>query len=317
MRHNVAMENASEAYIVVVDSGGTTIKSAVFTTKGDLIDTHVLEESGYIQGDIKSVANTICLAILALLNRNSIKSDSTHIIAGISGINTQAAAALAVSKIKRQVSAQNISVVNDADLIGLSSQNDATIVIICGTGSSIIGYYQGRGLFKCSGVNEILSDDGSAYWIGRKMMRAATKALDGRTEPSALTEAVLAKFDANHTTSLQLTIEASKDIKRTVASVATLLTPELIARDPLAKQIADTAVQEMLCAAIAVRSQLPVPEKEAVRVRFTGGVLAKNDYIFDELLRNLNSHKKFAVDETVVNALEAGYQLALSRLSTS
>lgn len=304
------MHTRANQYIVVVDSGGTKIKTVLFDLKGEVLDTHIKHESGYVKLDARPVANSIAESINIVLQRNDVAPVKASIVAGISGVNSEPVSTQATRALAEQVSAAAVRIVNDADLIGMASAPQATIVVICGTGSSVIGYNLGQPVCKCSGVNEVLSDQGSAYWIGLNMLQATAKAIDGRATPFLLSDSVCAFFDIKSASELQLAVESGTETKRIVASVSSLLTPTLIAQDPSAKSIAEAAVQELYESVLAVRAQLPLKIAEKALVRFTGGVFSNNSYIFSGLVRKLKSHSGLSVDEAVTDAIVAGYSLA-------
>lgn len=56
------------------------------------------------------------------------------------------------------------------------------IVIIAGTGSICIGWY-GRKEVSCGGMDWLLGDQGSAFWVGKKTLEEIIKSIDGRRKP--------------------------------------------------------------------------------------------------------------------------------------
>lgn len=87
-----------------------------------------------------------------------------------------------------------VNVVNDAltATLGAHGGEDGGLVI-CGTGSCACLYRDGE-VRIFGGRGFMLSDDGSAAVLGRRIMRDALRALDGFMEESALTKSVQAKF---------------------------------------------------------------------------------------------------------------------------
>lgn len=67
----------------------------------------------------------------------------------------------------------------------------AGYAIICGTGSIAARVRFGRLDVVSDGVGWLLGDDGSGFWIGRRVVRAVVAALDGRRPATALTELLL------------------------------------------------------------------------------------------------------------------------------
>ena len=70
----------------------------------------------------------------------------------------------------------------------------AGCVLIAGTGSICFGVNSKGVSARCGGYGHILDDAGSGYAIGRDALREAVRSADGRSEPSALSRAVLGRF---------------------------------------------------------------------------------------------------------------------------
>lgn len=304
----------SSVHSLIIDAGGTKIRGVLFDPHGRAKDDLIRHESGYVRKDVGPVAEAIALITQQFCTRNSLSQDQIQLVAGIAGINHDATGEAVGRAIMESVALHGIRVVNDADLIGRASPTPATIVTICGTGSSVVGYVSQRPVCKSSGVNELLSDQGSAYWMGHKMLRATTKALDGRQPHSALSRSVCDFFGIDNAADLQAALEARTDTKRHIASVSTLLTHELMQNDPAAKAIADKAVDELAEAILAVRAQLAVHTDVPPHVRFTGGVFNNNAYIFDTLSNYLRSQGGMVLDAGVTDAVAAGLALAAKTL---
>ncbi len=69
------------------------------------------------------------------------------------------------------------------------------VIVIAGTGSVIVGY-DGRNKYRYGGLGWLLSDEGSAYQIGRDLLRTITRMLDGRLQKTSLLELTLKKINA-------------------------------------------------------------------------------------------------------------------------
>jgi N-acetylglucosamine kinase-like BadF-type ATPase len=66
------------------------------------------------------------------------------------------------------------------------------IIVSAGTGSVAVGGSSPDGLVRVGGHGHLIGDEGSAYWIGRRALRAALAAAEQAGPPTALLDAVLA-----------------------------------------------------------------------------------------------------------------------------
>ncbi len=69
------------------------------------------------------------------------------------------------------------------------------IVQIAGTGSSCYGRNAEGNSWRSGGWWPLLADEGSGYWFGIEAMKAATRASDGHSQPTALLPSVLKFLD--------------------------------------------------------------------------------------------------------------------------
>jgi N-acetylglucosamine kinase-like BadF-type ATPase len=66
--------------------------------------------------------------------------------------------------------------------------------VIAGTGAGAIRVEGGRQVAVADGLGWLLGDEGSGFWIGRRVVRAALADLDGRGPSTALTPLMLARL---------------------------------------------------------------------------------------------------------------------------
>jgi N-acetylglucosamine kinase-like BadF-type ATPase len=84
-----------------------------------------------------------------------------------------------------------VRLLNDVDgaQIGAFAGASGTL-ILSGTGSMAWARDASGRSHRSGGWGDVIGDEGSAYWIGRRLLSAVSKALDGRAEMTALAPAV-------------------------------------------------------------------------------------------------------------------------------
>jgi N-acetylglucosamine kinase-like BadF-type ATPase len=80
--------------------------------------------------------------------------------------------------------------------------------LIAGTGAAAIRVEDGRQAEVADGLGWLLGDEGSGFWIGRRVARAALAALDGRGPATSLTSALTARLGVAPDLPLRETAEA-------------------------------------------------------------------------------------------------------------
>ncbi|MHB1348056.1 MAG: BadF/BadG/BcrA/BcrD ATPase family protein, partial [Candidatus Humimicrobiaceae bacterium] len=96
------------------------------------------------------------------------------------------------NKIKKMLNPDKIIYCNDSRIgLAAGTENKNAIMIICGTGSNCFGINEEGEEAKANGWDFILGDEGSAYEIGVKALRAMMRAFDNRGRKTLLTQTIL------------------------------------------------------------------------------------------------------------------------------
>eukprot|EP00949_MAST-11_sp_MAST-11-sp1_P004022 g4022.t1 len=120
--------------------------------------------------------------------------------------------------------AQDVCVSGDATGPWHSISTNAAVVLIAGTGSLAMAFFQPDGRahsWRAGGHGHIVGDEGSAYWIAREAVRAVLQGKDHIHEHEVLRleEAILSHFGAKNLREVILQIHA-EDGKRILSSFA-------------------------------------------------------------------------------------------------
>ncbi len=142
------------------------------------------------------------------------------------------------------------------------------IVVVAGTGAIAIGIVNGQRV-RVDGMGHWFGDEGSATWIALQGLRAATRAQDGRGEPTKLAE-VLPKALMVNSLRDAASLLASGDLtKFDLAFAAVTVTKVAEEGDKVAQKILQDAASSLAESVIAVAKKLA---RFDLPVSFTGGV---------------------------------------------
>ena len=180
------------------------------------------------------------------------------------------------------------------------------IVVSAGTGSVAVGRDRAGKQHRIGGYGWQMGDEGSGYAIGRAALGAVSRAADGRSPRTALSERVLA---ASRSDSFDALIRwAAGASPAEVAALAPHVLDVAAHGDPLAQGICDYAARELTQLAVCL---LPVMDLQLpVGVALTGGLLSADGPLRRSVLARLREDTNLAPIETRVDAVEGAIRLA-------
>jgi glucosamine kinase len=140
------------------------------------------------------------------------------------------------------------TVLNDVDAAHIGAfAGGAGILILSGTGSMAWARDAGGRSHRVGGWGDAIGDEGSSYWIGRRILGRVTQSLDGRATPTALVEAVLEQLQIDPADSLNGLggwVSRLTNPRVEIGALAPLAT-HLAAADGAARTIVDEAAEEL------------------------------------------------------------------------
>ena len=180
------------------------------------------------------------------------------------------------------------------------------IVVSAGTGSVAVGRDRTGKRHRIGGYGWQMGDEGSGYAIGRASLGAVSRAIDGRSPPTALSDRLLratrsGDFDA-------LVRWAAGASAAEVAALAPQVLAVAAEGDPLAQGIADYAARELSQLAICLIPKMDI--EPPVPVAVTGGLLSKEQPLRRALLAKLREESVFAPTTDPVDAVAGALRLA-------
>jgi glucosamine kinase len=182
------------------------------------------------------------------------------------------------------------------------------IVVSAGTGSVAVGRDRTGTRHRIGGYGWQMGDEGSGYAIGRASLGAVSRAKDGRSPPTALSDRLLratrsSDFDA-------LVRWAAGASPAEVAALAPHVLRVAAEGDPLAQGIADYAARELSQLAICLIPKMEIDPPVPVAV--TGGLLSQDQPLRRALLAKLREESVFAPTTEPVDAVAGALLLARS-----
>jgi len=166
--------------------------------------------------------------------------------------------------------AHRLSIVDDAAIALYGAlAGEPGIIVIAGTGSIAFGQAHGK-TARAGGWGYLFGDEGGAFDIARRALRAALQFEEGWGPETSLRARLLSETgaaDANRLMHLFYTPEYPRD---RIARFARLVDAEASKGDAVANSLLDDAARDLSALVPAVRNQIFKPD-EAVRISYIGG----------------------------------------------
>ena len=201
----------------------------------------------------------------------------------------------------------NVVVTTDIEIaLAAAFEAGPGIVVSAGTGSVAVGRDQSGKRHRIGGYGWQMGDEGSGYAIGRASLGAVSRAADGRSSPTALSERLL---EATRSADLDALVRwAAGASPAEVAALAPHVLAVAAEGDPLAQGIADYAARELSQLAICLLPKMDL--SPPVRVAITGGLLSPDQPLRRALLAKLREEPALKPTETPVDAVAGALILA-------
>ena len=145
------------------------------------------------------------------------------------------------------------------------------LVLAAGTGVIALAVNGAGKLRRAAGWGYLLGDEGGGFWIGRRGIEAALRAIDGRGPHTSLIGALRSSF--GRTEELHRTVYLRPDMVAIIAGFSRSVAEEAGAGDVVAAQIWSDASQELAITCVAA-ARSAFGESEPFRLACIGGLLA-------------------------------------------
>jgi N-acetylglucosamine kinase-like BadF-type ATPase len=293
--------------LIGADVGGTKTAVAV-SQNGDIIGRAEGPGAAVRPGRALASASTIIEVVRrALSNAGRLTGDV--LVVGAAGAGREVERSELRTALRGENVASQVMVTTDIEIALANAFSDGPgIVVSAGTGSVAVGRDRTGQQHRIGGYGWQMGDEGSGYAIGRAALGAVSRARDGRSPPTALSNRVLqatrsADFDA-------LVRWAAGASPAEVAALAPHVLAVAAEGDPLAQGIADYAARELSQLAICLLPRMDL--SPPVRVAITGGLLSQDQSLRRALLSKLREEPAFQPTEAPVDAVAGALLLAAS-----
>jgi glucosamine kinase len=182
--------------LVAVDAGGTSTRAVVVHPSGRCLGYAVAGSGNPTAVGPETAAASVAESVMGALRRAEVPSTGIRLVVlAMAGTGSTSVAA----EIRRRLAGMDLDapLVFESDLLATyfsGTHLPDGYAVIAGTGAGAIRVEDGRQVAVADGLGWLLGDEGSGFWIGQRVVRAALADLDGRGPSTALTPLLLARL---------------------------------------------------------------------------------------------------------------------------
>lgn len=291
--------------LIGADVGGT--KTAVAVSDGEKI----LGRAEGVGGAVRPGRALASAGIIAEIVRQALavsgRLTGDVLLVGAAGAGREQEREELRKALRSENVAGKVSVVTDIEVaLAAAFAEGPGIVVSAGTGSVAVGRDREGHRHRIGGYGWQMGDEGSGYAIGRAALGAVSRAADGRSPRTALSDRILsatrsADFDA-------LVRWAAGASPAEVAALAPHVLEIAEHGDTLAKGIADYAARELSQLAICLLPKMDLDGRTGVAI--TGGLLSVDGPLRRSVLAILSQEQDLEPLEKPVEAVVGALRMA-------
>lgn len=260
-----------------MDGGGTKTAFVLIDERRRMLASCRRPSGPWFEEGASAVRENIAAGVEAVLGEvGASPGDLHHAFFGFPGHGEDSARSAALEQAPFEVLGHHRYHCGNDMLSGWAGALDGAdgINVVAGTGSIAYGEYRGRSC-RIGGWSEIMGDEGSAYWIGARGLRAFARMADGRCPRTSLYMLVrdhlgiISDLDA-----IGMVMTRWAGDRARIAALAPVVVACAEQGDPEASCIVEDAVEELARHVSAGADALEVGGDEIIPVTGTGGVFS-------------------------------------------
>jgi len=298
------------------DGGGTKTDCILAIESSDLrVRTQAGPSNPFRVGFGAALASLKEAAQAALTGAQAKPADVAAVCAGLAGVGQPADAEKMRALVATEFPQAAIRICTDLDLLLATAPTGAALILVAGTGSAALGRSPAGAVLRIGGHGPMISDEGSAYDIGRRAVIAAQRDYDRTGKDSELGQRILREIGSVQWPELRRRIQAAPDeVFPRLFSVVAVLADN---GNQAAQVILHTAALKLASIATTVAERLQMTGSPFPLFK-TGGMLGRSKYLDSQLHERLRVTLPDAQPRSFdITPAEAAVRLALESLQAT
>ncbi|WP_257286584.1 BadF/BadG/BcrA/BcrD ATPase family protein [Halanaerobium congolense] len=280
-------------YYLGIDGGGSKTRYLLMDEKGNVLAKSRTESIHILQVGIDSFKNNLEEGLNTVCEKASIISneiDFTFI--GVPGYGDEIRNEK-INLVKKYITdilkSSNFLCGNDVEAGWAGSLAcKPGINLVAGTGAIGFGKDDKGNKARSSGWGYYYGDEGSAFWLSKKMISYFTKESDNRIKKTKLYKIIKNHFGVkNDFEILDILYNEYKMDRKKIASLAKILYKAALLEDEIALKLYKEAAYEHFLTIKAIINKLNFRD-DLIKISYSGGVFNAGEYILEPLKKYLN-----------------------------
>lgn len=270
---------------ICVDAGGTKTKFVLYSEEGNILDQEILPSCHFMRVGYEGMTEILEEGFKILKERNAEKDQDFMLSMGLAGYGREEIIRENIEIAIRGAFKNELYVLkNDIETaIEGAFLGEDGIMLIAGTGSIAFSRYQGQ-MKRSGGWGYLFGDEGSAYWLAKRMLEVFSKEEDGRLTKTQMYDLVMERLSLLHGHDLITYVrETLGDRREDIAKLAKILYEAAEMGDPEALKIYDEGAKELAGLVIAAGKDT----EGKIEVAVFGGVFEAKELILESLRKYL------------------------------
>lgn len=314
--------NSQTTYILGIDGGGTKtvawLAAKANTASGS---DPIIVGQGFsgpsnqrAVGPVEATNNLDAAVDAAFMNAGLPRAAVAAACLGLAGADRNSDRSVIIEWAQSSRLAGRFEVVNDAvPLLHAFGGDGCGVALIAGTGSLAWGRNSRGETARSGGWGYLFSDEGSAFSIGRSVLQAVSRAVDGRGGQTCLVADVLAFLQLSSPQEIVSAVYSHEVPRAVVAGLAELAFTAASKGDAVAVDMTHHAATELAAMAVVTARRLEL--NSGLFLAMTGAVLIQNSGFRQEVIAEIAAAGVQILDAIVVENAVAGAINMASRLA--
>lgn len=200
--------------------------------------------------------------------------DCRKICFGAAGISNPKVEEILAQELRTAGFTGNWKVCGDQEVAFRGAMDGPGITVVAGTGSICFGKNAAGETARGGGFGHLIDDGGSGYAIGRDVLSAAVRAIDGRGTGEALLRAVYRQLNGSRREDIAAFVYSSETDKSKIAQFSHIALELAEAGDGPAQQILAREASELAAMVLAVQKKLRMAR---CPIALLGGLLHRDN----------------------------------------
>jgi glucosamine kinase len=300
-------------YYLGIDAGGTKTESAV-SNGAELLGQATCGSCKVLRVGEEQARRNLRQAVLEACDAAKVRpGEISQVCIGMSGASIPGIISWAEGVI-HELGPAHVKIIGDHIVAHRAAFGAmAGVLVIAGTGSIAYGKNEKGETARAGGWGPTVSDEGSAFWIGREAVSAALK-LHDQSSNNGLYSSIAQFWKAESAEEVIRVVNSDANAK--FAELSSLVTSIADKGDSTAQAIMTRAGRELAALAATVIARLWPPDA-VVRVAMAGGVLQNSSLIrraFQDALQS--EHRRAAISFAYVRPVLGALAMAAQHGAT-